>query len=612
MHEPSSNGSYGEDQVNITTIDTAMTKWLIPAQFRDEVSKNIRLLVLAAIEGTYLAQGFMFNVTSEAQLTTLIIATRRAQDSANANASVAVMFVTIDSRAAVKQLYSVHHYQHCWICPKCLWISKCCCEGRVRHDPRGHSPEELSIVMRKIRADQSIWFNEHFSKNKTHMSSKRSLFRKEDSDRLDLVQIIEKYISKNTVKAEVLASYNDSILSALQSNMTSLKLSTEALKLTKIRSENVPILLTSLANNYGFDLSQFNSQQYGSERFSFEHLFTSSIDNASNEMSIKYIWIIGQQNDNSTFTIHFLYSYITSKLLIRQLLANISNEDRQLKILRTSTFDDNGEFLKEQLSTYITTWQVKTTHIALNILRFIGATKLVPVNRYRMLSYFNPEILSPKNMSNIIDRSEPRSISAKIIALSQAVSSATKAVKDVIDTIKSSSSTTITRVTRFGFNYFNQKSSVLKAMEIPAARAEQFIQALILDYNLPSKGSFMLGLTYSDDFAWDSIQYLYSPSMNGSYRSLTVFKNGDSIQNTASFFIVDINANWDLAPDLLIITKQTSILGGLWSSSKQSIQQVPHVLTLDEAMKLQQFFMAIALSNMVKTFGVNVTFPTLQ
>ncbi|CAF3298587.1 unnamed protein product, partial [Rotaria sp. Silwood2] len=93
---------------------------------------------------------------------------------------------------------------------------------------------------------------------------------------------------------------------------------------------------------------------------------------------------------------------------------------------------------------------------------------------------------------------------------------------------------------------------------------------------------------------------------------LTVFKNGDSIQNTASFFIVDINANWDLAPDLLIITKQTSILGGLWSSSKQSIQQVPHVLTLDEAMKLQQFFMAIALSNMVKTFGVNVTFPTLQ
>jgi hypothetical protein len=184
-------------------------------------------------------------------------------------------------------------------------------------------------------------------------------------------------------------------------------------------------------------------------------------------------------------------------------------------------------------------------------------------------------------------------------------------LKDIVETFKSSSSTTITRITRFGFTYFNQKSTVLKALDIPASRADEFIRALILDYNLPSKGSFMLGLTYSDDFAWDSIQYLYSPSMNGSYRSLTLFKNGDSINNTASFFVIDIDANWDLAPDLLIITKSTSILGGLWSSSKQSIQEVPHILSLDEAMKLQQFFMLIAMGNMGNTFGLNVTYPAL-
>jgi hypothetical protein len=69
------------------------------------------------------------------------------------------------------------------------------------------------------------------------------------------------------------------------------------------------------------------------------------------------------------------------------------------------------------------------------------------------------------------------------------------------------------------------------------------MRALALDYNLPSKGSFMLNLTYSDDFAWDSIQYLYSPSMNGLYRSLTLFKNGDSVKNTASFFAIAIDAN---------------------------------------------------------------------
>ncbi len=92
-------------------------------------------------------------------------------------------------------------------------------------------------------------------------------------------------------------------------------------------------------------------------------------------------------------------------------------------------------------------------------------------------------------------RAKPRTIMAEVMALS----------KDVVSVFKSSSSTTITRITRFGFNCFNQKSTVLKAIDIPARRADEFIRALIIDYNLPSKGSFMLDLTYSDDFAWDSV-----------------------------------------------------------------------------------------------------------
>jgi hypothetical protein len=125
--------------------------------------------------------------------------------------------------------------------------------------------------------------------------------------------------------------------------------------------------------------------------------------------------------------------------------------------------------------------------------------------------------------------------------------------------------------------------------------------AVIMDYDLPSKGSFMLGLTYSHDFAWDQTQYLYSSEMNGKYCSLTLFKNGDSTKNTASFFIVDIDTDWNLAPDLLIITKSKSILGGLYSSSSQSIEEVPHVLTLDEAIKFQQFFMLVAIGNIWRT-----------
>jgi hypothetical protein len=307
-------------------------------------------------------------------------------------------------------------------------------------------------------------------------------------------------------------------------------------------------------------------------------------------------------------------------VLIDTLLSNGTNIDEpnnlvdnstQLKIIRTSTLNDDGEFTNEHLSTLITPWKPNTTEIALNILRFIAASTLYP-QKYRMLSYFNPETISPRTNHKSINASESRTLDVKILALSKAVSAAASAWKDIVSAFKSSSSTTITRIVRFGFTHFNQKSTVLKAIDIPAEKATEFINAVVIDYNLPAKGSFMLGLTYSSDFAWDRVEYLYSPAMNGKYRSVTLFKNGDSLTNTASFFIIDVDADWQLAPDLLIIQTSKSYLGGLFESNKQSIQEVPHVLTFDEAVKLQQFFMLVAMGNLASTIGVNVTVPELN
>lgn len=613
MGSTTTNGSIGTAVVRNSSIAAIVQNWSIPEQFRDQAIKGVSLLVLAATEGTYLAQGFVFDVTTTVSLTTLIVAARKISPSTDADPSVAVLYVTINSNALVKQLYSQVSYRHCWICPKCLWVRKCCCENRIRDVERGHSPEELNIVKQKMMADQFIWFNEHntsFSESRVHF--KRSLSNENNDYRMDLTAAIEKYMSRPAVKTEILRSYNDSILNVLQSNMTSIQSTSELLKMTKVASNNLNAVLTALANDFGFEKIDLNAQQLASPRFSYENLFTSSIGSGTNQLAIRYIWIILQKDNNAAYTIHFTYSNITSQILIKTLLSNATStqeNEKQIKILRTSILGDNGQFLQEEFSSYITPWQRKTTIIALNILRFIGASKMIPQTRYRMLSLFNPELISPGNASN---RPQSRSITAKIMALSKAVSAVTSTFKDIVQTFKSSSSVTISRITRFGFTYFNQKSTVLKALDIPASRADEFIRALALDYNLPSKGSFMLGLTYSDDFTWDSIQYLYSPSMNGSYRSLTLFKNGDSVKNTASFFIVDIDVNWDLAPDLLIITKTKSILGGLWSSTKQSIQEVPHILTLDEAMKLQQFFMVIAMGNLANTFGMNTTYPALS
>ncbi|CAF3199814.1 unnamed protein product [Rotaria sp. Silwood2] len=146
-----------------------------------------------------------------------------------------------------------------------------------------------------------------------------------------------------------------------------------------------------------------------------------------------------------------------------------------------------------------------------------------------MLSYFQPELTS----SNL---NRKRAIVAQYHQVSL--------IKLEAYISKSSNSTTLTRIIRTGFTYFQHKSRVLKVINIPAERATKFTNAIIMDYNISLQGSFMLGLTYMDDFVWDYIEYLYSPAMNGNHRSLTLFKNGDNQTNTASFFIADINADW--------------------------------------------------------------------
>ncbi|CAF3934040.1 unnamed protein product [Rotaria sp. Silwood1] len=437
INPTTTTGSIGQAQVGSSNIASVMENWAIPQQFRNQAIQNVKLLIAAADEGSYTAQAFIFDIQSSASLTSLIVVAKRIASPADANTPVAVAYVTINTNGMVKKLYGPA-FQSCSKCSKCLWTRRCCCDT--------FNQQQLS------RAVQRTIPNNH-----------------DDIRGVNLTQAIENFLSNKNVQAEVLASYNDSILTALQSNFTSLKLSSQTLKMAKVEYKHILNLLKALSDDYAFEDFSSNSQflqQLQSSRFSYENLFTTfSTDHDKKNTKIKYIWIIGQNYDNTTYTICF-------------------------------------------------------TH-------------------------------------------------------------------------------------------FDQKSTVLKAIDIPANKASEFINAIVIDYNLPSKGSFLLGLTYSDDFSWDNIEYLYSPTMDGKYRSLTLLKNGDSITNTASFFIVDVNADWQLAPDLLLIQTSKSYLGGLFESSKQSIEEVPHVLTLDEAKQLQQFFMMIAISNVAGTLGMNLTYPSL-
>ncbi|CAF3397697.1 unnamed protein product [Rotaria sp. Silwood1] len=83
------DGSVGQAQVGISTLATVMASWLIPEEFRDRAVENVKILIVAAIEGSYIAQAFTFNSQSDALLTTLLIVAKKIDSPTNPKLPVA-------------------------------------------------------------------------------------------------------------------------------------------------------------------------------------------------------------------------------------------------------------------------------------------------------------------------------------------------------------------------------------------------------------------------------------------------------------------------------------------------------------------------------------------
>ncbi|CAF2033087.1 unnamed protein product [Rotaria magnacalcarata] len=620
MKPPNTTGVIGEVEVGSSNLESEVNGWSLPGSFRTEVLESVRTLMLGAVEGSYSAQTYTFDAGSTTTLSTLLVVITKLLSPSNPDQPYGLMHAAINGNALVKQQYTTYSVKVCKYCTSHFWKAKGCCHQEAHSSPRGHSTEELNNVRQKMIADQYAWFSQQ------NLASRRSstlvkIFIPNSYD--SITETLENLLSRKEVKNEMVMSYNDSILTAIQSNFASLKLSTHIFKMNKVSKKNMPRLFTALAKQHGFGDFYSNSeysQQIALPTFSYETLFTSQNVSDLSNVFVKYVWILGQTTDNLTYALNVISLTHSSSILIEKIPSNATRNTvpsttvekyNQLNISRLSTFNSDGQFSNQSLLTLSSPWEQKTTRTLLNMLRFIAASAIVP-QQFRMLSDFNVEVTRPQPNFNLSIQNKGRTIALQIQALATAVSSAAKAVGDVITVLKSSKTVTIERILRFGFSYFNQRSRILRAMNVPSSRTEAFMHAVAQDYALPKTDSFLMGVTYSDDFSWEQVQYLYSPAKNGVYRCLTLFKTGDSTTDTASFFIVDINSDYHIAPDLLLVTTSKSRLGGLFSSSKQSIQEVPHVLTLDEAVKLQQFFMLVAIGNMAQTLRVTTDFSAVH
>jgi hypothetical protein len=74
-------------------------------------------------------------------------------------------------------------------------------------------------------------------------------------------------------------------------------------------------------------------------------------------------------------------------------------------------------------------------------------------------------------------------------------------------------------------------------------------------------------------------------------------------QDNISLYVFVMQNSFDLAPDLLIMRSSHSSWGGLFSSSDEHIERVPHNLTPVDLQTLLDYFDLIAFDRFMKYFG---------
>jgi hypothetical protein len=185
------------------------------------------------------------------------------------------------------------------------------------------------------------------------------------------------------------------------------------------------------------------------------------------------------------------------------------------------------------------------------------------------------------------------------------------ALKTVVETFRTTRSRTIKeRLLGKGFDYFEAKSSIQIINGVKEERLNDYLRNLETRLRVPEDRvqdirSVLSEVEYSDSSFWSTANILFSIGHQGNCKFASILYNRRD-DGKYDFIVNDIDATFQLSPDVLIISKKLSVLGGLWQDEKEEVQKVPKSLTQDDIDTVMSFFNIIAFKGFMKRLGVDV------
>lgn len=185
----------------------------------------------------------------------------------------------------------------------------------------------------------------------------------------------------------------------------------------------------------------------------------------------------------------------------------------------------------------------------------------------------------------------------------------------IVDAFKTTRSSTIKEtILGKGFTYFSQSAQIQVTKGIKDEYLDQYLSHIQKRLKVPEERQEDLSLVleetrFAEKNAWNAFNTLYSIDDGGNTKfcSILVAKNDE--KNTYDFMFTDIKADFKLAPDVLVVNKKLSVLGGIWEDEKDERISVPKSITAEDVQMVMNFFYMVAFQGFAQQLGIKIEVP---
>ena len=216
--------------------------------------------------------------------------------------------------------------------------------------------------------------------------------------------------------------------------------------------------------------------------------------------------------------------------------------------------------------------------------------------------------LEAESMRNLVD----------IQGACNIVSAVSDTYKKVVDAFKTGVQSSIVKtITKDGFDKFHGSGKTKVSKGVKETGWEKFTKNTLKNMKLPQKyvdevESLLEEAEFSEGNAWNEFDMLFDVgSVKDNCKFCSIIVNHREEDERFDVVYTDIQADFKLAPEIQVIHKSKSILGGIFSSEKDVERKVPKNLTQNDLTMIFSFFQMISYKLILQQFGVIVNFPKI-